>query len=68
MAYSHTTTTPIPAQQKGGIRRSQSDLDWNAPKTPRTPRSEYAFMQRYAVLCGTKTPSPFGPLSGGVAQ
>jgi hypothetical protein len=45
LAYCHGITASIPTQQNGGARRSQSNLDGNAPKTPRTPRRKRAFMK-----------------------
>jgi hypothetical protein len=62
LAYSHSTITPISAQQNGGSRRPQAHLDWNTPREARTPRSEFAFMARYSLICGTQPQGPFGPV------
>lgn len=62
-----TKRTTSSTQQAG---RSQSDLDWNSPKQPTTPRSEYAFlMVGFSPVWGIDLHSSFGPVDGGaVAQ
>jgi hypothetical protein len=52
----------IPTQQAGAPDRSQSSLDWNRPKTIRTPRSEYSFMRQYSMVWAqTPNSGAFGP-------
>jgi hypothetical protein len=64
MVSSKLTTSST--QQAG---RSQSNLDWNGPKEPSTPRGEYAFMMEdYAPVWGFQPNSNMGPFNGGVAQ
>lgn len=68
MAFTKRTTVSSSTQQIQ-TTRSQSNLDWNAPKTTRTPRSEYRFMRNYSALLSAPRPrGPFGPFNGGVAQ
>jgi hypothetical protein len=61
MAKTHSSTPSVP---------KQSQLDWNAPKTnQRTPRSEWRFMRKYELICGTQPHRGTGPLGGsGVIQ
>ena len=67
MASIKRTTTSLPTQQAGAPRASQSRLDWNvAPKESYTPRSEYAFMEDYSLICATSSNGNFGPVDGGV--
>ncbi len=69
MSKGKPTTTSVPTQQTNSSHRPQSGLDWNTPKTARTPRSEYRFMRDYATVW-TQTPNggSFGGFNGGVAQ
>lgn len=61
MVSTKRTTVPNSTQQ--------SNLDWNGPQQPSTPRGEYAFMMEdYAPVWGFQSNSNFGPINGGVAQ
>ena len=61
MAKTHTSTPSVP---------KQSHLDYNVPeKNIRTPRSEWRFMRKYELICGTQQHRGTGPLGGSeVAQ
>jgi hypothetical protein len=68
MALTKGITVPTSPQQVGIPGRSQSDLDWNVSRKPRTPRSEYRFMRNFSLLCIPQKTGSFGPINGGVAQ
>jgi hypothetical protein len=62
MAQNKRITASISTQQAGKPGRSQSSLDWNRPKTTRTPRSEYSFMRQYFLIWAqTPNSGAFGP-------
>jgi hypothetical protein len=59
-------TTPVDTQQT--ISRPQSNLDWNAPRKPITPRSEYRFMRDFTMVwLQSPNGGSFGPFDGGVS-
>ena len=66
MASIKRTTPSIPTQQ-AAPGRSQTDRVW-VPKTPHTPRREYAFMREYSLIWQTRNAGDFGPFNGGVQQ
>jgi hypothetical protein len=49
------SSIPSAHPQSRSTSRTASGLDWNTPK-PRTttPRAEWAWMRRYALICGTQ--------------
>lgn len=60
MVSNKRTTVPI--------RTQQSDLDWNGPQEPSTPRGEYGrLIDGYSPVWGIQPASNFGPI-GGLAQ
>lgn len=62
MAKTQRTIDSSSSQQN----RTQSHLDWNvAQAKPRTPRSEWRFMSKYSLICGTQ---PHAPENSGSCQ
>lgn len=59
MANSLSPRPTFPSRPKRLKPTAASRLDWNVPpRQNRTPRSEYAFMREYALLCGTQPNRP----------
>lgn len=55
MAKNHSIRESVPSQHS-----PQSQLDWQTTRKPSTPKSEYVFMQKYSLICGTQ-PHGQGP-------
>jgi hypothetical protein len=69
MAIRNAITPSVP-KPNADVIRPQSQLDYNVPeKNIRTPRSEWRFMRKYELICGTQQHRGTGPLGGSeVAQ
>jgi hypothetical protein len=68
MAFAKGITVPSLTQQAGISGRSQSALEWNLPRKPKTPRGEYRFMRNFSQLCIPQKTGSFGSGNGRVAQ
>jgi len=68
MALTKGITVPSSPQQAGISGRSKSNLDWNLPRNPRTPRGEYRFMRNFSLICIPQKTGSFGPVNGGMAR
>jgi len=60
MANSHYRPVPPSHPRSKRLKpTAASRLDWDVSRRPKsTPRSEYAFMREYELICGTQPSRP----------